>query len=305
MSVVFALKLKKHRDAQNNFLSSQDNGLFLEGKNGTCLILIHGLTGTPHEMKFLATSLHSKGGYTVIVPRLANHGAPLEVLKKSRWQDFYATVREVFLEASQKYDRIFVSGLSMGALLSLLLAQEFPDRVSGVSCLSPTLFYDGWNTPRYSFLLPLVYQTPLRHFFYFKEEPPYGLKNEAMRRFVDKYYSQAKLDMMENVDMVGYPFFPITLLGQLQLLVKHLCARLSSIETPVQLIQASEDDMTSVKNSQFIYDRIKSVNKELVLLYDSYHLVNADQERHKVVEKMNDFFLKVMLFDKKESMSHV
>ena len=52
----------------------------------------------------------------------------------------------------------------------LLLADEFKERVSGVCCLAPTLFYDGWNTPWARFILPLGYFTPLRHFFYFKEE---------------------------------------------------------------------------------------------------------------------------------------
>jgi len=50
--------------------------------------------------------------------------------------------------------------------------------------------------------------------------------------------------------------------------------------------------MTSVKNACFIYDRIRSVEKEIVLLENSYHIITADQERAKVSRKMEEFFKK-------------
>ena len=285
MSVVFSLRLKTPRASP----SPGGNGLFFAGDNGSAVMLIHGLTGTPNEMRFLATAM-SKKGFTAIVPRLANHGRPLEILKNTKWEEFYQSAREAFLKAGREHGKIFVGGLSMGALLALLLAEEFPQKVAGVSCLSPTLFYDGWNTPRYKWLLPLAYKTPLKHFFYFKEEPPYGLKNEAIRRLVHSYYSQARLDDLRDVDQFGYPFFPLTQLQQLEELVAYVTPRLDRVTTPVQLIQAKDDDMTSVRNSQFIYDRIKSEKKELVLMLNSYHLVNADQERSHVAQKMEEFF---------------
>jgi carboxylesterase len=76
----------------------------------------------------------------------------------------------------------------------------------------------------------------------------------------------------------------------LQLLVRHLTRRLPDIKAPVQLIQAKDDDMTSVRNSKYIYDRVGSEIKEIVLLYDSYHVITADQERDLVAEKMMNFF---------------
>ena len=59
---------------------------------------------------------------------------------------------------------------------------------------------------------------------------------------------------------------------------------------PVQLIQAKDDDVASVKNSKFIYDKVRSEIKEMVLLYNSYHVITADQERETVAEKVADFF---------------
>ena len=263
--------------------------IYLRGTNGAAVILIHGLTGTPSEMRFLANFLH-RSGYTVLCPRLAKHGGTLKALKYAKWQEFYLSVRDAVIEVKESHRIVFAAGLSMGALLALLLADEFKKEIAGISCLSPTLFYDGWNTPWTKHLLPLGYFTPLKYVLYFKESPPYGIKDQKIQAMVDRHYSKAKIDDMQGVLQYGYPCFPVTLFCQLRLLVKHLTKKLGNIEVPVQLIQAEDDDMTSVKNSQFIYDRIKSAKKEIVLLRNSYHVITVDQERAVVAKKMQVFF---------------
>ena len=288
MAIKFSLHLKDLFKPQSP-VDLPDNGLILQGTNGKAVILIHGMTGTPNEMRFLANYLNRQG-YAVYCPRLANHGAPIHILKKTKWEQFYQTVRTTYLEIRDSYSEIYAGGLSLGALLALLLADEFKDKISGVSCLSPTLFYDGWNTPWYSRLLPLGYHTPLKYFFYFKEDPPYGVKNKAIQQRIHEYFNRANLHNLQGVDQFGYPYFPVSLLHQLEKLVKHLSGRLGNIDAPVQLIQAKDDDMTSIKNSQFIYDRVQSAQKELVLLHDSYHIITADQERGTVALKMTEFF---------------
>jgi len=267
-------------------------GFSLQGAGGIgTVILVHGLAGTPHEMRGLGAFLHQQG-YAVVCPRLANHGEPIEILSKTTWEECYRSVQDALtgLDAVSHPGPIFIGGLSLGALLALLLAEEFPSRILGVSCLSPTLFYDGWNVPWTRYLLPLAYGTPLKHFFYFKEEPPYGIKNTAIRQRIHRYYEKARLDDIDQVAQYGYPYFPVSLLCELHFLVNHLRKRLRHITTPVQLIQANDDDMTSVKNSQFVYDHIRSDIKELVLLHDSYHIITADQERHVVARHVGDFF---------------
>ena len=273
---------------------AEDNGFTLNGQHAGTVLLIHGLTGTPHEMKGIGMLLNRQG-YTVVCPQLANHSEPIEILKQTTWQECYASVRDALrsLDAASVPRPLFTAGLSMGALLALLLAEEFPDRVAGVSCLSPTLFYDGWNMRWPRHLLPLGYFTPLRYWFYFKEEPPYGVKNEAIRRRLHRYFETTSFDDISQVAQYGYPYFPVSLLCELHFLVKHLTKRLPRITTPVQFIQAEEDDMTSVKNSQFLYERVRSEIKELILLKDSYHIITVDQERALVAQKMGEFFRRI------------
>jgi len=284
MTVKFCLRLPK-------VPSSADlgNGLqfHVEFPKGT-VILIHGLTGTPKEVKYLATHLQ-RNGYSVICPRLARHGEPMHILKYGKWHEFYKTVKDV-LAKIPKEDTVFVGGLSMGALLGLLLAEEFPDRVSGAVCFSPTLFYDGWNVPWSRHLLPLAYYTPIRYFAYHKEEPPYGIKNERIRRRVHNYYEKAVIHDASEVSKYGYPYFPVTLYCELRKVINRVKERLPRVKAPVLMVQAYEDDMTSIKNSKYIYDHVGSSKKEIMYLYDSYHVITADQERGKAAQKMVDFF---------------
>ncbi len=284
MSITFALRTPPSATS-----ATLDAGIFMPGTNGRALILIHGLTGTPNEMRFLAWFFNAQG-YTVSCPRLANHGQPLPVLRSTPWEKFYATVRDAYGAVRQDHQQVYVSGLSMGALLALLLADEFPEAIAGVSCLSPTLFYDGWNVPWYNILLNLAPMTGLQDFFYFKEEPPYGLKNERIRDRVHQYYAAASLQDMHDVDRFGYPYFPVRLLSELRRLVRHLQPRLGSIHSPCQVIQARHDDVSSVRNAVLIYDRVASTRKEIVYLEDSYHVITADQERGKVANHMLEFF---------------
>jgi carboxylesterase len=266
-------------------------GYALKGTAGGSVLLIHGLTGTPAEMFFLSGFLNRKG-YSVSCPCLANHGRHINILKRTTWQQCYDSVKQALGEITE--GPVFACGLSMGALLALQLSIDFTGRIAGVCAISPTLFYDGWNIPWYRRFLPLAYVWPLRYFLFWKEGPPYGIKNATLREIVDRQYRAAEFDDISGVARYGYPYFPISLLYQLELLVRHVIPRLQEVTVPVQLIQALEDDMTGISNSQFIYDSVCSQTKEFALFTDSYHVITADQERQEAANKISAFFLRCL-----------
>jgi carboxylesterase len=232
----------------------------------------------------------NENGYSVKAPLLDGHNKPLSVLKRKKWQDIYGALREDFLKCQSQYDNIYVAGLSFGALLGIMLAHEFPGKIKAVTCFSPTLFFDGWGVPKARVLLPLVYLTPLKHFFYFKEEHPYGLKNERLRARVDAYYKKAGLHDISEANLYGYPVIPVSCMHQNYLLSKRVRSILGEVATPIQLLQAEKDDVTSPRNSNYIYEHVASKDKEIRFFDDSYHIITADQERDKVVAATVAFF---------------
>lgn len=290
MSLLFSLDLKRPAAAAT---PSPEDEIVLRGTRPCTIILVHGLTGTPNEMRYLAFFLHRQG-YSVICPRLAKHGEPLHVLKRVTWQELYASVRQVFVETLATGDRVFVGGLSMSALFVLLLAEEFGDRLAGGICLAPTLEFDGWNVPWYHRLLPLVAYTPLKYCFYFRESPPYGIKNEKVRQMVHIFYSRARLDDIKDIAKYGYAFFPVSLFHELRQLARTVVPMLGRVNAPMLLIHPREDDTASLRNSELIHERISSRQKKLVVLENSYHVITADQQRDDVAREIKTFVREVL-----------
>lgn len=283
--ILFSLKEDKRQTT-----SIPDTGFFLKGGPNLCF-LIHGLTGTAKEMNSIAQRLNSRG-FSVAAPMMAGHNQSLSVLKRMHWQQIYTGIKNEFLKHEASYQNIFVAGLSFGALLGILLAYDFPRKIKAINCFSPTLFFDGWATPKLKFLLPLVYRTPLKYYFYLKEEFPYGIKNERLRSRIESFYTASGLFDYSKVHLYGYPVIPVSCMQQNYLLAKKVISILSEITTPIQLLQAKDDDVTSPKNSYYLYDRISSKDKTVVLFENSYHIIIADQERDKVAEKTVAFFEK-------------
>ena len=284
MPLIFSFKRRRSGAP----LEVPKDDIVLKGSLPKTIILLHGLTGTPNEMRSLAFYFN-KGGYSVVCPRLARHGLPLDDLKHVTWEEIYEGLRGVFMQALETGDRVYVGGLSMSALFVLMLAEEFGDKVAGGVCLSPTLFFDGWNVPWFHRLLPLASYSPLKYSVYFKESTPYGIKNEKIRAMVDRYFSKASLDDIEGISKYGYAYFPVSLFYQLQRLVRAVTPMLGRVNAPMLLIHPRQDDTASIKNSQFIFDRIASATKKLIILEDSYHIITADQEREKVARDMKEF----------------
>jgi carboxylesterase len=79
---------------------------------------------------------------------------------------------------------------------------------------------------------------------------------------------------------------------QNQLLAKQVMKILPSVTTPIQLLQAKQDDVTSPKNSYYIYNHVGSKDKAVLLFENSYHIIIADQERDKVAASTLAFFEK-------------
>ncbi|TAM40685.1 hypothetical protein EPN54_02440 [bacterium] len=265
-----------------------DSGFFMPGNKNLCF-LIHGLTGTAKEMGSIAQRLN-KQGFSVASPLMLNHNKSISKLKRTSWQELYNSIRGEFVKYADDYENIFVAGLSFGALIGILLAHEFPAKVKALNCFSPTLFYDGWGNPKSRVLLPLIYRTPLKYWFYFKEEYPYGLKNERLRSKVESFYKDAKLFDYSKVHLYGYPVIPVSCMYQNYLLAKKVISVLKAVRTPIQLLQARDDDVTSPRNSNYIYENIGSKDKKIIFLENSYHIITADQERDKVAEQTVAFF---------------
>ena len=91
------------------------NRFYFRGDSNGCL-LIHGLTGTPGEMRYLGERLHA-AGFTVSGIVLAGHRMTVEDLKAKKWQDWYQSVKEGYEELRVSEKPCRGAGLSLHWLL--------------------------------------------------------------------------------------------------------------------------------------------------------------------------------------------
>ncbi len=251
------------------------------------VLLIHGITGTPVEMKHLTRKLTARG-FTVACPQLAGHCSSIKYLKATHWNDWYASVTAGFDFLRTECDVVFVSGLSMGALLALKLAAERPEQVSGVITLSATFFYDGWNVSQLKrrLLLPIALYSPLRYFLSYKEPAPYGIKDERLRNLVAALYNSGHNDMPEKY---GYSEFPAVTVCETVGLIRSTKRDLSKIIAPVLILHATEDDMASIENARFLAGKLGSKKIEICYFDDTYHVLTLDRRKDDVADQCGDF----------------
>jgi len=275
-------------------INTKKYNFLLKGNNGKAALLIHGITGTPSEMRYLGKCLN-KAGYTVFCNTLPYHCSTLRELKKVTWQEIAQACAQDFEMLAKDYSKVFVGGLSMGAIMAVHLAYLFPDKVSGIVALAPTLFYDGWGLHKGKAIMEVVWHIPfIRNIVDIREDHPYGLKDEELRDSVHRFYRGASARKFSNkVLLFGSPFFPMCCLYQHHLLAKVAKKEMPSVKAPILIIHAREDDMTSLKNAQYVYDHIGSPVKSLVVLEDSYHMITIDKEKDKTAQETINFFNKI------------
>ncbi|MFJ3007823.1 alpha/beta hydrolase [Pseudomonas fluorescens] len=260
----------------------EGNAGFVLGDGEVAVLLIHGLTGTPTELRRVAVGL-AKAGHTVYVPTLAGHCGGNADLQATGWRDWYESARNTFVGVRRKHPKVYVGGLSMGAVLSMYLAAEHPGQIEGLLLYSTTLRYDGWSINKLAFLTPLLMKIPFGvHLCSFEEKPPYGIKNERLRAIVERQMKEGQSSQAGLLTMEGVT---VRELHRLNAVVKK---RMPSITTPALVLHSIEDDITSRWNADYVERKLGGpVTK--VLLDDCYHMITVDLQYRRVVELSIDF----------------
>lgn len=270
--------------------------------------LIHGVTGTPSEMRYLASGLCHKGldAYATTLP---GHCGRLRDLVRSDVDQWLDHILKQLRYAREHYDSLFVVGLSAGGSLALEASTLFA--VDGIGVLSPTLIYDGWNTPWSHAIMPLAMKLvpySMQHLLFHLDGPPYGIKDPALQSQVRAAYHPGAIfrewvhswwpkrresGEAEEVHLSaskGNPIFPLKTLTDIDRLIVRIRRSMERVTAPTIILQAREDDMTSPRNAQLVYDAIRSKAKQIVLLDDCYHVITVDKQKKAVIRHLADFF---------------
>lgn len=241
---------------------------FFPGNKTGCL-LIHGFTGAPKEMRWMGEYLAHEG-FSVVGVRLAGHATRPEDMIRSRYSDWMASVEDGYYLLSGAAERVFLIGLSMGGVLSLLMSTQLP--VSGIVVMSTP--YQLLNDPRLKFVKQMAQFIP---FMPKSKEPP----------------DTGWFDKEAFKVHVSYPQNPIRAIAELVLLLEEMRAALTLIKVPVLLVHSKDDTYVDPLNMQLIYDHLGTSDKQMLWVEGSGHVIPREPPREQVFKAAADFIRRV------------
>lgn len=249
------------------------------------VLAVHGLYGNPLELRYVGRQLQ-RAGYTVVIPLIPGYGyarGSADSVRTTAWQQWYQEVERELDALKKRYRTVSVIGLCIGAVLALRLAQERSSGIAALGLFAPTLAYDGWSIPRYRFLLPLVYYTPFRFTYAYRERFPYGVKNETLRNRIA--HEMSKSDASE----AGASALPAEGIFQAHRLIRKVRRELAEVHTPTLTVHAAQDDVASRKSADLIEAKITAPCRKKVILQNSYHMITLDNDKEIVAREIVDF----------------
>jgi carboxylesterase len=231
------------------------------------LLLVHGFTGTPYEMR-LCGEAFAKKGYSVVGPRLAGHGAGAAALAATSWPDWYATVEKSFDELRARCDKVFVCGLSLGGLLTLELARRRKDQVSAIAVLAVPLW------------LPRIVRDGIRAVMRF---------SIGQRVVLPKFGgSDIADDEMRKRNPTGRGF-PLRAVASLIDCSEHVQQGLSEVDRPAFVAHARRDRTAPFACMEALVRALRGPVEEMVL-ERSRHVITLDLERVPLFHRIDQFF---------------
>jgi carboxylesterase len=213
------------------------------------VVLCHGFTGSPGSMRPWAEHL-AAAGLTVSLPRLPGHGTTWQELGRTRWEDWYAEVDRALVRLEGRCDQVFVMGLSMGGTLTLRLAQEHGDEITGVVVVNASLLH----LDRRQFLLPVMHR--------------------VLPSVKGVGHDVKKPDQDEG----AYDRVPLKAFYSLTKLWGVTRADLARVTQPLLAFRSATDHVVAPVNTEILLAGVSSTDVTEVVLHDSYHVATLDND---------------------------
>ncbi len=234
----------------------------------TAVLLLHGFTGVPREMRYLGEALHARG-HTALGARLAGHDGTAEALEPSRWPDWLRSAEEGLAELVQRCGApVHLAGFSLGGALSLLLAARHPERVRSLALLAAPLW------------LPFFYRWPVR---LLARTGLHGFRKLVRGDLRDSLQRRA------HVEAGAYPF--AATLSLLELLEHEVRPVVERVQCPALILHSRRDHTVPFACSGELLRRLPRARR--VTLTRSFHVLPLDVEREQVAAEVIRFYATV------------
>jgi len=236
---------------------------YLEGDNGKAVLLLHGFTGLADDVKYLGGRLN-QAGFTVMMPRLPGHGTNSSDFQLTGRRDWLRRSIDSYLELANSYETIYAAGISMGGLLTIILASMFP--LPRIALAAPAII----NTNK------LIHLTPVLRFLIRK------LPSSS-----DEIYSDPEREFIAS-EYWRWRFSAQTY--ELYKLQKAARRALGSIDADTLTLVSRGDRTVPPEAADMIEQGIISSRKKRIVLEKSPHVLVNDIEKERVADEIVAWF---------------
>lgn len=240
----------------------------LNGSEEVCWYLIHGYTSTPDEMKEIAQEIHAEFNETVFATRLKGSGEVPSHIMNLTLYDWYDQVSNEYNNLKKNCKEINLLGFSFGGTLATRLAEN--KEVNNVYLLSPYIF------ARYNWYYAFKLETYLNTF------------SDIL--VFNKKIKIAQINSQEGLDKhIAYWNMPLLPIKNSNTFFNEVKANLNKINSPILLQQSKNDKASDIKSSIYIYENVKSENKDLIIFEKSNHVILEDYDKEEVIKNIINF----------------
>jgi carboxylesterase len=243
---------------------------FLPGGEAAGVVLTHGLTSSPGEMRWLGDYLAAQG-CTVYGVRLAGHATDPRDLARVHWRDWLADVHDGFHLLRARCRRVALVGHSLGGVLTLAAACDLPVDAAVVlgSPIRPTArLMQAAHWLRW--VLPYTDQPD-------RSDLPAIVRAEQARRG-------------EPVrGRIRYDRWASNGVAQLNETMAQVRARLGEVRAPLLLIYARHDQTVPLEHMAWIAARVASPTVMQRVLERGGHNLQIDVDRDQAFAWIGEF----------------
>ncbi len=250
-------------------MDSQKTAPFELGEGEDACLLVHGFTGSPWDLRPLGEALAARG-LKVVCPRLPGHGTTPRAMSHVGARDWEAAV-EGALHGLSGHRRTFVAGLSMGALLAVLVAARAPERVSGLALVAPALRFRG----------PTMYALK-------------RLSRYPLLEWVRPWLEKNGTDLESPEALAEAPIlsaFPSARLNDLWALQDAAFAALPRVRCPVLVAVAAQDHVVDPEGGKLLVQRLSRAPRvRFIQLEQGFHIIPRDAAGPLLSQEVGNFF---------------
>lgn len=238
---------------------------FFKGTNGRGVLLVHGWSSTPYELRRLGKYLNDDG-YTVLGIQLAGHGTVPKDLENIRWQQWMMDVRNGYKKLQENCEKVYVGGTSIGANLAMILAKE-ENSVAAVVLMATPYRMRMERTGLFFVKILLKFKEKYRKKYY---PPTFGSSATITR-------------------LISYQSYPVKNLLEVYEVVKAARSNLLKIIQPCFVLQSTHDHIIAKNSLECIYDGIGSKIKKKKYIKKAYHTFISDIRNEHVFQDILNF----------------